>query len=110
MWDCTSSQDLLNYYSKSGSLVSSIDAPQASLCCVNPNCHDETHQLLLCNIFNDIINSLTDASDVMHITIHNTFPKHTVPGWNDLVRDSHQAARESVLIWRSAGRQTWSFV
>ena len=35
--------------------------------------------------------------------VHNMFPKHTVPGWNHLVRDSHQAARESVLIWQAVG-------
>ena len=58
-------------------------------------CHDEAYQLLLCKFYSDIINSLTDAPDVIPTKIHNTFPKHTVPGWNDLVRDSHQTARES---------------
>ena len=28
MWDCASSQDLLDYYSKTGSLLSGIDVPQ----------------------------------------------------------------------------------
>ena len=33
------------------------------------------------------------------------FLKHSVPGWNHLVRDYHlhQAARESFLIWRAVG-------
>ena len=51
----------------------------------------------------DIINSLTDASDVIPTKTHNMFSKHTVPGWNYLVWDSHNAARKSSLIWRSAG-------
>ena len=47
--------------------------------------------------------SLTDASDVIPTKTHNTSRKFNVPGWNDLVRDSHQTARETFLIWRSAG-------
>ena len=103
VWDCTSSQDLPNYYSRTGSLLSGIDVPQTALCCTNPNCHDEAHQLFLCKFYNDVINSLTGASYVIPTKIHNTFSKHTDPGWNDLVRYSHQVARESFLIWRSAG-------
>ena len=103
MWDCASSHDLLNYYTKSGSLLSGIDVPHAAIICTNPNCHDEAHQLLLCKFYNDIIHSLTDASDVIPTKAYNTSRKFNVPGWNDLVRDSHQAARETFLIWRSAG-------
>ena len=44
-----------------------------------------------------------DASDVIPTKTHITSRKFNVPGWNDLVRDSHQAARETFLIWRSAG-------
>ena len=103
MWDCASSHDLLNYYNNSGSLLSGIDVPHAALSCTNPNCHDVAHQLLLCKFYNDIIHSLTDASDVIPTKTYNTSRKFNVPGWNDLVRDSHQAARETFLIWRSAG-------
>ena len=102
---------LSNYYTllnhplrnKCVSLLSGIDVPHAALSCTNPNCHDEAHQLLLCTFYNDIIHSLTDASDVIPTKTYNTSRKFNVPGWNDLVRDSHQAARETVLIWRSAG-------
>ena len=57
----------------------------------------------MCKFYNDIIHSLTDASDVIPTKTYNTSRKFNVPGWNDLVRDSHQAARETFLIWRSAG-------
>ena len=103
MWDCASSHDLLKDYTKSGYLLSGIDVPHAALSCTNSNCHDEAHQLLLCNFYNDTIHSLMDASDVIPTKTHNTSRKFNVPGWNDLARDSHQAARESFLIWRSAG-------
>ena len=43
------------------------------------------------------------CSDVIPTKTYNTFSKHIVPGWNELVRESHQAAKESFLVWRSAG-------
>ena len=58
---------------------------------------------MLSNLYNDIIKSLKDAAEVIPTKANNTSSKYTVLGWNDLVRDSHQAARESFLFWRSAG-------
>ena len=98
MWDCASSHDLLNYYTKSGSLLSDIDVPHAALSCTSPNCHDQAHQPLLCKCYDDIINSLMDASDIIPTKTHSKSQKFNVPGWNDLVRDSHQAARETFLV------------
>ena len=47
--------------------------------------------------------TLKDAAEAIPTKASTTSSKHTVLGWNDLVRDSHQAARETFLIWRSAG-------
>ena len=46
MMDCASHHDLLNYYTKSGSLLSGIDVPHAALICTNPNCPDEAHLII----------------------------------------------------------------
>ena len=87
LWDCASSQDILNHFSKTGSLLFDFNVPQGVLSCTNPNCHDEDDQLLLCKLYNDTLNSLTDASEVILSKVHNTFPKHIVHCWNDLVRE-----------------------
>ena len=58
---------------------------------------------MLCKLYNDIIKSLKDAAEAIPTKASNTSSKHTVLCWNDLVRDSHQAARESFFVWRSAG-------
>ena len=50
-----------------------------------------------------ITNLLRDAAGAIPTKAHNSSSKHFVLGWNDLVSESHQAARESFLIWRSAG-------
>ena len=84
-------------------LLSATDVPHEVLRCTNPNCNDEAHRTLLSNLYNDIIKLLKDAADVIPTKANNTSSKYTILGWNDLVRDSHQAARESFLFWCSAG-------
>ena len=103
MWNAASPQDLHNYHTQTGLLLSAIDVPHEVLRCTNPNCNDEANRTLLSNLYNDIIKSLKDAAEVIPTKANNTSSKYTVLGWNDLVRDSHQAARGSFLFWRSAG-------
>ena len=104
VWNAACPQDLHNYYTQTGLLLSAIYVPHEVLRCTNPNCNDEAHRTLLSNIYN-IIKSPKDAAEVIPTKANNTSSKHTVLGWNDLVRNSHQAARESFLIWRSVGRE-----
>ena len=99
VWNAASPQDLHNYHTQTGLLLSAIDVPHEVLRCTNPNCNDEAHRTLLSNLYNDIIKS----AEVIPTKANNTSSKYTVLGWNDLVRDSHQATRESFLSWRSAG-------
>ena len=61
------------------------------------NCYAiETNKLS--NLYNDIIKSLKDAAEVIPTKANNTSSKYTVLGWNELVRDSDQATRESFLF------------
>ena len=103
VWNAASPQDLDNYHTQTGLLLSAIDVPHEVLRYTNPNCNDEAHRTLLSNLYNDIVKSLKDAAEVIPTKANNTSSKYTVLGWNDLVRDSHQAARVSFLFWRSAG-------
>ena len=89
VWNAASLQDLHNYHTQTGLLLSAIDVPHDVLRCTNPNCNDETHRALLCKLYNNI-KSLKDAAKAIPTKASNT---SSVLGWNDLVRDSHQAAR-----------------
>ena len=89
VWNAASLQDLHNYHTQTGLLLSAIDVPHEVLRCTNPNCNDETHRTLLCKLYNNI-KSLKDAAKAIPTKASNT---SSVLGWNDLVRDSHQAAR-----------------
>ena len=102
-WDTATLQDLKNYYTQTGLLLSAINVPHDALCCTDPNCNDEDHYSDLCKFYDDITNLLSDAAGVITTKAHNSSSKHFVLGWNDLVSEFHQAARESFLIWRSAG-------
>ena len=102
-WDTATLQDLKNYYTQTGLLLSAINVPHDALCCTDPNCIDEDHYSDLCKFYDDITNLLSDAAGVIPTKAHNSSSKHFVLGWNDLVSEFHQAARESFLIWRSAG-------
>ena len=103
VWNAVTPQDLHNYHTQSGLLLSAIDIPHEVLCCISHNCNDEAHRIFPCKLYNGFTKSLKDAADAIPTKASNTSSKHTVLGWNDLVRDSHQAARESFLIWRSVG-------
>ena len=94
-------QDLKNYHTQTGLLLSAINVPHNALSCTDPNCNDEAHYSHLCKFYEDITNLLSDAA--IPTKAYNSSSKHFVLGWNALVSESRQAARESFLIWRSAG-------
>ena len=96
MWDVATLQHLINYHTQTGLLLSAINVAHDALCCTDSNCNDEGHYSHLCKFYEDITNLLSDAVGAIPTKAH------FVIGWNDLVSESHQAARESFLIWRSA--------
>ena len=69
------------------------------------NCMDNIHHDML----NDYYTHITDAiyhaiDDTMPRATHLTCNKHNVPGWNDLVQEKHDLARQSYLEWVRSGR------
>ena len=95
--ECCLPQDLHNYHTQTGLLLSAIDVHHEVLRCTNSNCNDEAHRTFLSTFYNDIIKSLKDAAEAIPTKANNMSSKYAVLGWNDLVRDSHQAARELFL-------------
>ena len=71
-------QDLHNYHTQTGLLLSAIYVPHEVLRCTNPNCNEEAHRTLLSNLYNDIIKSLKDAAEVIPTKANNTSSKYTV--------------------------------
>ena len=78
VWNAASPQDLHNYHTQTGLLLSAIDVPHEVLRCTNPNCNDEAHRTLLSDLYNDIIKSLKDAAEVIPTKANNTSSKYSV--------------------------------
>ena len=74
VWNAASPQDLHNYHTQTGLLLSAIDVPHEVLRCTNPNCNDEAHRTLLSNLYNDIIKSFVRKTltrqSLLRLTTH----------------------------------------
>ena len=57
-------------------------------------------------LYMSLVKSLQTASDESLLSSHTGHSKkfQVVPGWTDYVQDSHVAAREAFLTWRTAGK------
>jgi hypothetical protein len=62
-WEKASSQDLINYFNCSGSLLSEIKLPIDVLTCVDSNCTNKKHVTLLDKFYCDIVKSLTQSAE-----------------------------------------------
>jgi len=69
------------------------------------NCTDNIHHDLLNDYYTHITDAIYHAVDdtIPHVT-HLTCNKHNVPGWNDLVQEKHDLARQSYIEWVRSGR------
>ena len=73
--------------------------------CVNNNCSSKEHQGQLDSYF-------TSISDALDLTSKQTIPtskikcpsEYIVPGFNDYLKDLHDSARHSYLMWKQNGK------
>ena len=100
-WKYDNAEKTQAYTNLSATYLRDITQPVDSLLCNDRNCRNYRHCRELSDFYANIINALLVAgTDSFNLLRHNF---RTVPGWNDLVKDLHQQARESFLIWREAG-------
>ena len=78
-----------------------IRQPAEALLCNNRNCRSIQHCRDLSVFYSNLINALLTAGTETFNLIRGNIK--TVPGWNVLVKDLHQQAREAFLIWRESG-------
>ena len=67
------------------------------------NCKDSTHMVAIDKLYNDIIQALRNSSKFV-LDKSNTVRKHVIPGWNEHVKDAHEAARSAFCMWRRLGK------
>ena len=65
--------------------------------CTNPNCSCPSHANDIDTLYDSIIRVLSECSKKLE-TDKPISKKCGIPGWNDLVKDVHAAARDAYLL------------
>ena len=100
-WKSVSDSVVKRYYEHSGVLLNNITLPCDILHCTNPQCLSHINNIDV--LYNDIVNCL-------HTAVSKCIPSKSVksfkqiPGWNDLVKDSNELARQSFKLWVAHGK------
>ena len=103
-WSKASDVEIEYYRMKSYISLDTIFIPDV-VKCVNNNCSSKEHQGQLDNYF-------TSISDALDLTSKQTIPtskikcpsEYIVPGFNDYLKDLHDSARNSYLVWKQNGK------
>ena len=103
-WSKASDVEIEYYRMKSYISLDTISIPDV-VKCVNNNCSSKEHQDQLDSYF-------TSISDALDLTSKQTIPtskikcpsEYIVPGFNDYLKDLHDSARNSYLVWKQNGK------
>lgn len=106
-WNACTQADLINYAFGLDELLSATSMP--SLCCVH-NCTNPSHK-------NDINEYLTTITRCIKDSMQRLIPskkcrvsEYSVAGWNDLVSDKHEVARDAFLEWTNTGKPRSGYI
>ena len=70
--------------------------------CFNKNCNNQQHLCEIDKFYDDIINSLHQASACL-IKDRQPNAGRQLPGWNEYCKETHSVARDAFLSWRANG-------
>ena len=100
-WNFNDYQKTVLYTNVSERNLRAIPQPADALLCNDPNCHSDQHRRDLATFYRNIIDALlSSGSYIFEYTRNNN---RVIPGWNDYVKELHQQARNSFLLWRENG-------
>ena len=107
-WENASNESKCLYNNLTINGLANINVSKGVLC-TDPNCSSVDHKYEIDTLYNNIKLALLNSSD-------NSIDKKEVgkfkciPGWNDNVKDVHELARESYIIWRDNGKPKQGFI
>ncbi len=95
-WGKLKEDEIKMYHNATTKLLNHIDIDHGLMLCTDTTCTDPAHTCAINRMYSDIINTLTEASELLQ-------PKHReyrqVPGWDVYLKEAHNAAREHFLQW-----------
>ena len=101
-WDKLSNDDVLKYCFRSDEFLRKVYLPMNAICCTNVNCDDSSHGASLCDMYNNIVRALLEASRCLFT--HSRKAKNIKPGWNKFVASHHAECNAAHRAWVIAGR------
>ena len=101
-WNLAGDKEKLSYKTCTNELFSDIIIPVDALLCNNAHCIE--HVTDIDNFYTCIINGIQSAEKkcIPFESIAKNY--HTVPGWNEYVKDNHAVARDAFWLWNLYGR------
>ena len=103
-WCKASDAEIDNYRLRSQILLSEINIPDV-VRCYNTACVCNEHKVQLDDYYSSICEALRKASiKSIPTSIFKCSSDYIVPGFNEYVRELHDIARSSYLVWRQSGK------
>ena len=103
-WCKASDAEIDNYRLRSQILLSEINIPDV-VRCYNTACVCNEHKVQLDDYYSSICEALRKASiKSIPNSIFKCSSDYIVPGFNEYVRELHDIARSSYLVWRQSGK------
>jgi len=103
-WSNCNNDNIDAYRNKLDSLLCQVNIPNVLF--DNNTDYSTANTNLLDNYYNAVMDCVTVASRVCipsRMCNYNS-PSYAIPGWNDYVKDKHEAARDAFLEWSYLGR------
>ena len=101
-WNKVDAPSINRYCTLTENALQHVNLPINALNCKDPACTDATHRQGISDMYNDISKILKESSD--SIIREGKLSYATIPGWNEHVKEQHEAAREAFLLWKSSGQ------
>lgn len=102
VWGDRSSNQIELYTNLCNTKLRDLDFPQEFHSCADKMCNDDSHKLILRNLYLDIVNILSEAATSSYINKHDK--RRSVPGWNKYVSEAHREARLCFQMWLWYGK------
>ena len=96
-WVNATEYDIKQYKNITSKLLGKITIPVDAILCSVPHC--SSHNVEIDNFYTSIVEILNSCFQKC-IPCYNVSSRFNIPGWNDHVKESHDAAREAFLWWQ----------
>ena len=72
--------------------------------CIDPNCQVHKHVKAIDDLYESIFNVLSTSSERISRKHNGAGQRRGIPGWNEHVKELHDAAIDAYLLWTHSGK------